>query len=155
MRDSSSSLYSKADIPGSININFTSSRSVGMQSQPFSPPPLLPLFLIFCSDTMASSPSGYDFGRYHSFEEERSGGTSVLEADGATPEAMQEPFPSTCEPPSVWCIDCQSNQIVIGCSNGRLELWEATSGKFKVRRVILCETLWWISKFKIIIILVH
>jgi hypothetical protein len=102
-----------------------------LNQQPIPPPVTTTLDF---SDTMASSPSGYDFGRYHSFEEERSGGTSMLETDGATPENMQheQPFPSTCEPPSVWCIDCQSNQIVIGCSNGRLELWEATSGKFKV-----------------------
>ncbi|XP_059471097.1 sterol regulatory element-binding protein cleavage-activating protein isoform X2 [Neocloeon triangulifer] len=114
IRDSTSNLYSKTEIPGSININFTSSKS---------------------TDTMASSPSGYDFGRYHSFEEERPTGMHHIsnEAEVVTPENvhLEPPLASTLEPPPIWCIDCQSNQIVIGCANGRLELWEATTGKFK------------------------
>jgi hypothetical protein len=86
------------------------------------------------TDTIASSPSGYDFGRYHSFEEEQPTNGSYYNGDPETPDAVpqEQQLPSTFEPPPVWCIDCQSNQIVIGCSNGRLELWEATSGKFKV-----------------------
>lgn len=34
--------------------------------------------------------------------------------------------------PSIWCIDYIDNLIVIGCSNGRIEFWEGTTGKFKV-----------------------
>uniref|UniRef100_A0A1B6CPD3 Sterol regulatory element-binding protein cleavage-activating protein n=1 Tax=Clastoptera arizonana TaxID=38151 RepID=A0A1B6CPD3_9HEMI len=31
----------------------------------------------------------------------------------------------------IWCLDCQDNLITVGCANGRLEIWEARSGKFK------------------------
>lgn len=33
----------------------------------------------------------------------------------------------------IWCLDCQSNLIVVGCASGVLEVWEATTGKLKVR----------------------
>ncbi|XP_076269719.1 SREBP cleavage activating protein isoform X2 [Rhynchophorus ferrugineus] len=32
---------------------------------------------------------------------------------------------------SVWCMDYVDNLIIIGCADGRLELWEATSSKVK------------------------
>lgn len=35
-------------------------------------------------------------------------------------------------PPAIWCMDIMDDIIVIGCSNGRLEFWEASSGKLKV-----------------------
>lgn len=34
---------------------------------------------------------------------------------------------------SVWCMDYAENLIVIGCADGRLELWEGTTGVLKVR----------------------
>ena len=34
----------------------------------------------------------------------------------------------------VWCLDCQENLIAIGCANGRLEFWEASTGTFKVTK---------------------
>ncbi|XP_065352415.1 sterol regulatory element-binding protein cleavage-activating protein [Cloeon dipterum] len=109
-----SNFNSKTEIPGSININFTSSRS---------------------TETVASSPSGYDFGRYHSFDEEKSMAYAQHpnEAEVVTPDNVhvEHPLSPVPDPPPIWCIDCQSNQIVIGCANGRLELWEATTGKFK------------------------
>lgn len=33
----------------------------------------------------------------------------------------------------IWCIDCQENLIAVGCANGRLEIWEARTGKLKVK----------------------
>lgn len=32
----------------------------------------------------------------------------------------------------VWCMDCQNDLIVVGCANGWIEIWEASSGKHKV-----------------------
>lgn len=34
--------------------------------------------------------------------------------------------------PPVWCLDFKDNLLVAGCSNGRLEFWEASTGTFKV-----------------------
>ena len=34
--------------------------------------------------------------------------------------------------PQIWCMDYQENLIVVGCSNGTLEFWEGTTGRFKV-----------------------
>lgn len=38
--------------------------------------------------------------------------------------------------PSIWCMDYMDNLIVLGCSNGRLEFWEGTTGKFKVNLIL-------------------
>lgn len=40
---------------------------------------------------------------------------------------------SECKVPPIWCMDYMDNLVVLGCSNGRLEFWEGTTGKFKVR----------------------
>lgn len=33
---------------------------------------------------------------------------------------------------SVWCMDFVDNLVIIGCANGRLEFWEASSSRLKV-----------------------
>ncbi|XP_077302118.1 SREBP cleavage activating protein isoform X2 [Arctopsyche grandis] len=33
-------------------------------------------------------------------------------------------------PPSIWCMDFADDLIVLGCSDGRLEFWEASTAKF-------------------------
>ena len=41
----------------------------------------------------------------------------------------------TCDttiPPSVWAMDVSDGLLVLGCSNGRIELWESFTGKLKV-----------------------
>lgn len=43
----------------------------------------------------------------------------------------------TSYPPSIWCMDFADNLIVLGCSDGRLEFWEASTAKFKVIVFIL------------------
>ena len=35
-------------------------------------------------------------------------------------------------PPSVWSMDVCDGFLVLGCSSGRIELWETFSGKFRV-----------------------
>lgn len=35
----------------------------------------------------------------------------------------------------IWCMDYMENLIVLGCADGRLEFWEGSSGKLKVRLV--------------------
>lgn len=42
------------------------------------------------------------------------------------------------EDSQIWCIDYLDNLIVIGCKNGRLEVWEGTTGKFKVIDHFMC-----------------
>ncbi|CAG9814063.1 unnamed protein product [Phaedon cochleariae] len=38
---------------------------------------------------------------------------------------------SECRLSPIWCMDYQDNLIVIGCADGRLEFWEAMTGKLK------------------------
>ena len=35
--------------------------------------------------------------------------------------------------PSVWSLDCNDRFIVLGCSNGRIEVWEIEAGAFQVK----------------------
>ncbi|KAG8239294.1 hypothetical protein J437_LFUL019075 [Ladona fulva] len=37
--------------------------------------------------------------------------------------------------PPVWCIDFRDNLITLGCANGHMELWDGSTGKFKVFRL--------------------
>jgi hypothetical protein len=34
--------------------------------------------------------------------------------------------------PPVWALDCSDRFIVLGCSNGRIEVWELEAGAFQV-----------------------
>ena len=34
--------------------------------------------------------------------------------------------------PSVWALDCSDRFIVLGCSSGRIEVWEIEAGAFQV-----------------------
>lgn len=40
------------------------------------------------------------------------------------------------QPSPIWCMDYLENLIVVGCSNGRIEFWEGTMGKLKVRIIL-------------------
>lgn len=35
-------------------------------------------------------------------------------------------------PPSVWALDCNERFVILGCSNGRIEVWEIEEGAFQV-----------------------
>ena len=35
-------------------------------------------------------------------------------------------------PASVWAMDCEEGLIILGCANGRIEVWETMSCQFKV-----------------------
>ena len=37
-------------------------------------------------------------------------------------------------PASVWAMDCEDGLIVLGCADGRIEIWETMSCQFKVRK---------------------
>lgn len=37
----------------------------------------------------------------------------------------------------VWCMDFCNDLIILGCSDGRLEFWEASSGKLMVRHAFI------------------
>lgn len=37
----------------------------------------------------------------------------------------------------VWCMDFCNDLIILGCSDGRLEFWEASSGKLMVRHMYI------------------
>lgn len=37
----------------------------------------------------------------------------------------------------VWCMDFCNDLIILGCSDGRLEFWEASSGKLMVRHLYI------------------
>ena len=36
--------------------------------------------------------------------------------------------------PSVWTMDCEDGLIILGCSNGRIEVWDTLSGQLKVKQ---------------------
>ena len=38
-------------------------------------------------------------------------------------------------PASVWAMDCEDGLIVLGCADGRIEIWETMSCQFKVRKI--------------------
>nr|XP_018911050.1 PREDICTED: sterol regulatory element-binding protein cleavage-activating protein [Bemisia tabaci]XP_018911059.1 PREDICTED: sterol regulatory element-binding protein cleavage-activating protein [Bemisia tabaci] len=67
----------------------------------------------------------------NSFDLHQSGRTCVPSNEN-TSSPVNQPFSRfSSNVPTIWCIDCKESLIAIGCSNGRLEFWEATSGKFK------------------------
>ena len=35
-------------------------------------------------------------------------------------------------PASVWAMDCEDGLTVLGCANGRIEIWETMSCQYKV-----------------------
>ena len=37
-------------------------------------------------------------------------------------------------PASVWAMDCEDGLIVLGCADGRIEIWETMFCQFKVRK---------------------
>ena len=54
---------------------------------------------------------------------------------------------------TIWCMDYKENLIVIGCANGSLEFWEGTTGRFKVRDLIMhCYFKTWLIEYLNIII---
>ena len=34
--------------------------------------------------------------------------------------------------PPVWSLDCSDRLVVVGCANGRIEVWEARTGAFRL-----------------------
>lgn len=65
--------------------------------------------------------------------------TSVLREGGINMSEDSESVKDSTHAP-VWCMDCQNNLIVVGCANGQIEIWEASSGKHKVRTdIIICK----------------
>lgn len=67
--------------------------------------------------------------------------TSVSREGGSNMSEDSESVKDTTHAP-VWCMDCQNNLIVVGCANGQIEIWEASSGKHKVSTVlIICNFL--------------
>ena len=43
---------------------------------------------------------------------------------------------TTSIPPSVWAMDVSEGFLVLGCSNGKMELWETLTGKYKVSHML-------------------
>ncbi len=48
-----------------------------------------------------------------------------LEAGGDS--GMMSPLVGV-PPPLIWCMECSNHMVVVGCSNGRIELWDPSSG---------------------------
>jgi hypothetical protein len=38
--------------------------------------------------------------------------------------------------PSVWSLDCSDRFVVLGCSSGRIEVWEIEAGAFQVNIIV-------------------
>ncbi|XP_050683751.1 sterol regulatory element-binding protein cleavage-activating protein-like [Leptidea sinapis] len=55
-------------------------------------------------------------------------------AEGGEADWRARPFGDS----PVWCADFCNDLIVLGCADGRLEFWEATSSKLKVSRLSPC-----------------
>ena len=47
-------------------------------------------------------------------------------------EACAPSAAASSEPvPPVWSLDCSDRLVVVGCANGRIEVWEARTGAFR------------------------
>ncbi|CAB0019476.1 unnamed protein product [Nesidiocoris tenuis] len=53
----------------------------------------------------------------------------LTSGDSDDEESEEEGLFENC--PSIWCMDSAENLIVLGTSSGRIEFWEATTGKLK------------------------
>ncbi|KAF4532599.1 hypothetical protein B566_EDAN013377 [Ephemera danica] len=135
--------WKMTDLRPNINTNFSSPRSNKFRN--FEP----------------GAENGYDFTRYRNsiYDEDSDDETYIMTGsmsstsevqassnDASVPEPPSTPeglceqgrYPcasaanvSQMDPPPVWCMDCQENLVVLGCANGRLEFWEASTGAFK------------------------
>lgn len=65
------------------------------------------------------------FNENHTFNDRRESSRGSTSDSGAIKCAN-----ATLQP--IWCVEYLDNLIVIGCADGRLEFWEATTGRLKV-----------------------
>ena len=62
----------------------------------------------------------FNFERFHKLKNGVKNETSVNNLDEKQ------------SPASVWAMDCEDGLTVLGCANGRIEIWETMSCQFKV-----------------------
>lgn len=55
--------------------------------------------------------------------------TTTNDADDGEERSRRVPHPSP-----IWCLDYYEGLIAVGCADGRIELWESTTGLMKVSR---------------------
>lgn len=54
------------------------------------------------------------------------------ESEDASSEAVSSSNGTPITESPVWCMDFCNDLIILGCADGRIEFWEASSGKFMV-----------------------
>ncbi|XP_022079877.1 sterol regulatory element-binding protein cleavage-activating protein-like [Acanthaster planci] len=73
-------------------------------------------------EPVSRSPTPYASRNRFSFDEE------LLRQCGAGGDAgMTSPLDGVLPPP-IWCLVCSDHMVVVGCSNGRIEMWDSGSG---------------------------
>jgi hypothetical protein len=58
--------------------------------------------------------------------EERNGNRSINNREASLDSTLID------DVPSVWCLDCQENLVILGTGSGRLEIWDSNTGSLKV-----------------------
>ncbi|KAK2584484.1 hypothetical protein KPH14_006859 [Odynerus spinipes] len=128
LRRSLDSAYNIPDLKSTIDIKFSSMKhSLGQKSYD----------------------QGYDFGdKYKSLLDEHNRSLDEMQksesqdqlnvcgkssniVNGTVPLNIERSLPTSQAIAPIWCMDYQENLIVVGCSNGSLEFWEGTTGRFK------------------------
>lgn len=133
LRRSLDSAYDIPDLKPAINIKFSSMKYTASQK---------------------SYDQGFDFGeRYRTMLQEHNKSIEEVQKSGKSSEQLSVPagrlnyglvgsvssinadraMQMSHVISAIWCMDYQENLIVVGCSNGSLEFWEGTTGRFKVR----------------------
>jgi WD40 repeat protein len=97
------------DFSRTINTNFTSMLSKSCPSQ------------------AESSPSEFCFSKFEQMKKDINGPRS---STNSIETGLENPAS-----PSVWCMDCVDGIIILGCANGRIEIWDTVSGQLKVHTI--------------------
>ncbi|XP_038076321.1 sterol regulatory element-binding protein cleavage-activating protein-like isoform X2 [Patiria miniata] len=72
-------------------------------------------------DGSSRSPTQYASQNRFSFDE------GFLRQGGAGDAGMTSPLDGV-QPPPIWCMVCSDHMVVVGCSSGRIEMWDPGSG---------------------------
>lgn len=55
-----------------------------------------------------------------------------VRTNSSSDSLIGDSLPAVSVAPSVWSLDCNNRFVVLGCSNGRIEVWEIEEGAFQV-----------------------
>lgn len=129
-------VHSFPDFSPSIKLNFSAQKYIPKASEVDSKEGFDygPVIQSLYDDFKMTRPSDSEFDCDHPYSSEcdRRKRTSISDEVKESYNCMNSDVTDSVKSESpIWCLDCQDNLIAVGCGNGRLELWEATTGKLK------------------------